>query len=141
MGSLELRRVRLTWPSAVYVAAVTLTAAVGFVVESPGPILLASLLALPASVVALPSYYVAFGLLALIPGANPSSGSGSGSAGTGPGGPEITVTSGDPAAWFTTITPVLGIGALGLAALVNVLVLQAVLDRRRARRPTVADPT
>ena len=67
---------RPTLRSLVYVVAVALVATAGFTQESPWPILFAALLALPASIVAAPSYYVVYGVLALIPGANPSSNTG-----------------------------------------------------------------
>ena len=56
--------------------AVTLVATVGLTEKSPWPIVRAVLLALPASVVALPRYYVVYGVLAPIPVANPSSSTG-----------------------------------------------------------------
>ena len=124
--------VRLTVRSSLYVAAVALTATMGFTEQSPWPILFAALLAVPASIVALPCYYLAYGFLALVPGANPSSNSGS--ATFAPDGRLLTsVSTGMPAAWFTTTTSVLGILALTLAALVNVLLLRAVAARRPAQ--------
>jgi len=110
--------------------AVASTAAVGFIGRSPWPILLAALLAIPASMVTLPCYYVAYGLLALIPGANPSSSSGSET--FAPDGTLLSsVSSGMPAAWFTITMCVLGILALAVAALLNVLLLRALAARRR----------
>jgi hypothetical protein len=53
--------VRLTVRSSLYVVAVLLIAAVGFTDQAPWPILLAALLAVPASFVALPCYYLAYG--------------------------------------------------------------------------------
>ena len=120
--------------SLIYVVAVTLLAAVGFGGESPWPILLAAVIALPASIVALPSYYVVYGVLALIPGANPSSGSGALTS-TADGRILTSVITGTPAGWFTITTQVLGILALSLAAVVNVLLLRALAARRRARNP------
>ncbi len=123
--------VRLTVRPLLYVVAVSLIAAVGFTEQSPWPILLAGLLAIPASIVALPCYYLAYGFLALIPGANPSSSSGS--ATFAPDGRMLTsVSTGMPAAWFTITTPVLGILALTVAAFVNVLLLRALAARRRS---------
>jgi hypothetical protein len=116
--------------SSLYVVAVALLAAVGFTEKSPWPILLAALLAVPASIAAVPCYYLAYGFLALIPGANPSSSSGS--ATFAPDGRILTsVSSGAPATWFTITTFVLGILALAVAALVNVLLLRALAARRR----------
>src|SRR5665647_1710055 len=99
--------------------------------ESRTAILFAALLAVPASFVALPCYYLAYGLLALIPGANPSSSSGS--ATFAPDGRMLTsVSTGMPAAWFTITTFVLGILTLTVAAFVNVLLLRALAARRRS---------
>jgi len=123
---------RLTPRSLIYVAAVALVAAVGFIEQSPWPIVVAALLALPASIVTLPCYYLAYGLLALIPGANPSSNSGSSSS-DAYGNTLATVTAGTPAAWFTLATHVLGILALTAAALLNVLLLRALAARRRRK--------
>jgi preprotein translocase subunit SecG len=115
-------------------------ATAGFVSGSPGPIVLAALLALPASIVAVPCYYVVYGLLALVTGANSSSssGSGSGSGSASAGGTSTTVTADDTATWFAVTTHVLGVLALVVAAALNVLLVQAVLSRRRGRRAPVA---
>jgi len=115
--------------SSIYVVAIALIAAAGFIAGSPWPIVLAAVLALPASLVAMPGYYLIYGLLALVPGANPSSSSGSEVA--SPDGAVITATIGDPAAWFTVTTTVLGTLALGVAAALNVLALRALAARRR----------
>ena len=125
---------RLTVRSSLYVVAVSLIAAVGFTEQSPWPILLAALLAVPAAVVALPCYYLAYGFLAWIPGAKPSSSSGS--ATFAPDGHMLTsVSTGMPAAWFTITTFVLGILTLTVAAFVNVLLLRALAARRRSKVP------
>jgi hypothetical protein len=125
---------RLSVRSSLYVVAVALIAAVGFTEQSPWPILFAALLAFPASIVAVPCYYLVYGLLALIPGANPSSNSGS--ATFAPDGRLLTtVSAGMPAAWFTITTFVLGILALTFAAFVNVLLLRALAARRRGNEP------
>jgi hypothetical protein len=124
--------VRLKVWSSVYVVVVALIAAVGFTVQSPWPVLLAALLAVPSSIVALPLDYLAYGFLTLIPGANPSSNSGS--ATFAPDGRMLTsVSTGMPAAWFTITTLVLGILTLTVAAFVNVLLLRALAARRRSR--------
>ncbi len=114
-----------------YVVTIASVATVGFAAQTPWPILLAALLALPASVVAVPYYYLVSGVLALVPGASPSSSSGSG---TSTAGGVTSVTTGMPADWFTVTTHVLGILALTAAALVNVLLLRALAMRRRDRR-------
>jgi hypothetical protein len=122
--------VRLTVRSSLYVVAVALIAAVGFTKQSPWPILLAALLAVPASIVAVPVYYLVYGFLGLIRGANPSSNTGS--ATVAPDGRLLTsVSTGMPAAWFTITTCVLGILTLTFAAFVNVLLLRALAARRR----------
>lgn len=133
MGGWQVRGVKVTWIHAVYVAVVAVCAAIGFIIQAPQPILLAAALTLPASIVALPTYYLAYGLLAQIPGANPSSSSGSGSS-AGPGSPPVTVTTGDLAPWFAVSTQVLGILLLTVAAFVNIVILQSVLDRRSGPR-------
>ena len=90
------------------------------------------MLAVPASMVLVPCYYLAYRFLALIPGANPSSNSGS--ATFAPEGRMLTsVSTGMPAAWFTITTFVLGILTLTVAAFVNVLLLRALAARRRSR--------
>ena len=119
--------------SLIYGVAVALIAALGFTEQSPWPILLAALLAVPSSIVAVPCYYLAYGFLALIPGANPSSSSGS--ATLAPDGRMLTsVSTGTPAAWFTVTTFVLGILALTVAAFVNVRLLRSLAARRSAKR-------
>jgi hypothetical protein len=129
---------RLT--SLIYVATVALLATAGFVVQSPWPILFAALLALPASTVALPAYYMAYGFLALIPGANPSEVTSSSS--FAPDGSEVKTITGAPAAWFTVTTPLLGILALTGAAILNVVLLRAVADwRRRTKTVQPRDQT
>jgi hypothetical protein len=113
-------------------------ATAGFVSGSPGPIVLAAVLALPASIVALPGYYLVYGVLALVTGANPSSSSGSASGSASANGTSTTVTADDTATWFAVTTHVLGVLALVVAAAVNVLMVQALLSRRRGRRAPVA---
>ena len=122
---------RPTLRSATYVVVVALSATAGFIAQSPWPILLAGLLTLPSSIVALPCYYLGYGFLALVPGANPSSNSGS--VLTSADGTVISsVMTGAPAAWFTITTTCLGILTLTIAAVLNVLILRALVARRRA---------
>jgi hypothetical protein len=111
-----------------YVVAVGLLAAWGFIAEIPGPILAAAAVTLPASVVALPGYYLEYGLLAQIPGANPSHSSGSGWCGAD--GVCHMSTTGDQAAWFVAVTEVSGVLALAAAAAFNVLALRYLLALR-----------
>jgi hypothetical protein len=103
---------------------------VGFSVDSTRMILLAALLGLPASVLALPGYYFMYGMLALVPGANPSSSAGSGSC--APDGSCHGSVAGEPAVWFTISTDALGILALTGAALLNVVVFRTLTARRRS---------
>lgn len=124
-----LRRAHLRPLSTAYVLAVAVTTAIGFVVGSPVPILLAAAAALPASVVTMPLFYVVSGLLGLVPGANPSSSSGSGSSTAG--GSVTTHETGTAADWYTITTHVVGVLALALAAAVNVLLVRRLLARRR----------
>lgn len=69
--------------------------------------------------IALPGYYLVYGLLALVPGANPSI---------------STETSGGTAPWFEVTTTVLGILALTLAAILNAYVLSSFINARRRRK-------
>jgi hypothetical protein len=122
------------WPtlgSSAYVLAVAVSAGVGFVGESTWPILLAALLALPASILALPGYYLAYGMLAWVPGASPSGSTGFASSGPGGSGPTYSVTGG-PAAWFTATTDALGVLALTGAAILNVVVFRTRTARRQS---------
>ena len=137
VGHVTFPSARPTWRSTTYLAAVAGLATAGFVQDSPGPIVLAAVLALPSSIVAVPCYYLVYGLLALATGANPSSSSGSGSS-AAPGDTSTTVTTDDMATWFAVTTHVLGVLALVAAASLNVLLVQAVLSRRRGRRAPVA---
>ena len=138
MGHVTFPSARPTWRSTTYLAAVAGLATAGFVSGSPGPIVLAAVLALPASIVAVPCYYLVYGLLALVSGANPSSSSGSGSGSSATDGASTTVTGDDTATWFAVTTHVLGVLALVVAAALNVLLVQAVLSRRRGRQAPVA---
>jgi hypothetical protein len=139
VGHVTFPSARPTWRSTTYLAAVAGLATAGFVQGSPGPIVLAAALALPASIVAVPCYYLVYGLLALVTGANPSSSSGSGSSSSaGPGDTSTTVTTDDMATWFALTTHVLGVLALTVAAAVNVLLVRAVVSRRQGRRAPVA---
>ncbi|MCX6459954.1 MAG: hypothetical protein NTZ03_06555 [Actinobacteria bacterium] len=118
--------------STVYIIAAGVLATVGFALANPLPILLAALITIPCSVVALPAYYLAYGLLAQLPGANPSSSSGSGSV-SSDGAVTSTTSTGMPAEWFTTITPIIGVGALVAAAIANVFIARAFAAQRNRR--------
>lgn len=115
----------------IYVVGVGVVATVGFTAGSTALIVIVSLLTLPSSVVAVPAYYIAFGLLAQIPGANPTHTTGSGIC---PSNQECHVsTTGDPASWFTHATDLVGILALTMAALVNVVLLARLVPAGRIR--------
>ena len=62
--------------AAAYVLAVAATATIGFGTGSTAAILLAGALTLPTGVPAIIGFYLVYGLLALVPGANPDESSG-----------------------------------------------------------------
>lgn len=127
-----MRRIlRPSWISCAYVLAVAVLATWGFTGESTAVILLAALLALPWSIATVPGYYVAYGLLGLVPGANPSTSTGSSSCSGG--GTCRSSSTGDLASWFAVATDTLGILALTLAAVLNVIMLRIVVTA--VRRP------
>ena len=113
-----------------YVLAVSALALIGFVSDVFAPIGLAALLTLPASLATIPAFYLTYGLLALVPGANPDTASGSG------GSDLATITTGEPAAWFTVVTGGAGVLAIAVAAVIDVMLVGTV-RRRRARRPGI----
>jgi hypothetical protein len=119
---------RPTRLEAAYLLGVAGLAAWGFVSGSTVMILLAVLVALPAGPVALVGYYVAYGVLALVPGANPDTSSGSATCSPGVGC-QVTTT-GDLATWFAVATVVIGVLLLTAAAVANVLLLRLVVSRR-----------
>ena len=122
--------VRPTRRSSIYVVAVALIATVGFVKQSPWPILLAGLLTLPASILAVPCYYLVYGVLALVPGANPSSSTGY-RAVNADGTTIASVTTGTQATWFVVTTQALGILAFTVAAILTVILLRFLLAQRQ----------
>lgn len=124
--------IRWTWGSGTYVAVVAACATSGLVGHTAWPVLLAAAISLPAGIVTLPGYYVAYGLLALIPGADPSSSSGSGSADAG-GHLISSVATGAQATWFTITAPLLGVLLLTAGAVVNVLLVRVLVARRQRR--------
>lgn len=126
----SVRRLRLTPIESTYVLLVALIATTGFSTKFTLIIVLAALLSLPSSVPAVLGYYLAYGLLALIPGANPSSSSGSGTC--APNGDCLSSTTGDLAVWFTVTSEVIGVLALMVAALVNVAILRSLTACRRS---------
>jgi hypothetical protein len=121
-----------------YVVAVAAVASLGFTAGSAALILLAAFVTLPSSVVALPTYYIVYGLLGQLPGANPSHSTGSGSC--APNGVCHTATTGDPAWWFTFATDVIGIVLLTAVAVVNVVLLQRLVAARRHRAAARTQP-
>jgi hypothetical protein len=121
-----------------YVVAVAVVASLGFIAGSAALILLAAFITLPSSVAALPAYYIVYGLLAQVPGANPSRSSGSGSCTAN--GVCHSATTGDPASWFTFATDMMGIVLLVAAAVVNVVLLQRLIAARRDRAVARTQP-
>lgn len=121
--------------ASAYVLVVAVVAGVGFATSSTETILLAAAISLPASVIAIPAYYLSYGLLAQVPGANPSQSTGSVTCDSS--GACHGVTSGDPAAWFTCTTEVLGTVALVAAAVLNLVLLRRLIAARRHK----PDPT
>lgn len=117
--------------ASMYVLAVAVSATLGFAVGSTAIIIVTAFLTLPSSIVAFPGYYIAYGLLAQVPGANPSHGSGSASCDAN--GVCDEVTTGDPASWFTLTTGVIGASALIAAGVLNLVLLQRVVAARRIR--------
>ena len=95
------------------------------------PLVAAAVLTLPASLAAIPAYYVVYGLTALVPGANPSNSSGEGSSSAG--GEVTSTVTGLPAAWFTISTAVLLVALLAGAAVLNVVAVQAFRSRPPSR--------
>jgi hypothetical protein len=132
-----LRTALLRPASAAYVLAVAATAALGFVLGSPVPVLLAAAATLPASVVTMPMFYVVTGLLGLVPGANPSSSSGS-SSGT-VDGTVTTHETGTAATWWTVSTHAVGVLAIAAAAAANVLLVRQLRARRRTTAVVAAE--
>jgi hypothetical protein len=123
--------VRPGWVEAAYLLTVATIATCGFALDSTVTVLVALLLALPTSVAATIGYYVIYGLLAMLPGANLSSSSGAGSCSSG--GDCHTGAAGDPAAWFTVTTDVIAVLALTGAALLNLVLYRKLAERRRRR--------
>ena len=135
---MDLLRTALLRPASMaYVLAVAATAALGFVIGSPVPVLLAAAATLPASVVTMPLFYVVTGLLGLVPGANPSSSSGSGSGTVD--GTATTHETGAAATWWTVSTHVVGVLAIAAAAAANVLLVRRLRTRRRTTSAVAAD--
>lgn len=122
--------------SAVYVIVVGALAAVGFIAETPWPILLAACVTLPVSVVAVPGYYLVYGLLAWVSGANPSQSTGSGT--SFPDGTVASTETGSLPAWFTLTTSVIGVLIFAGAAVVNLYLLRRL--RRRRGMSTASPP-
>jgi hypothetical protein len=116
---------RLTPAALAYIAAVTVLAAVGFAAGRPLLIVVAAVVTLPVSIVAVPALYMLAGVLGIVPGANPSHASGTGYVSAR--GVEVVTESGEPATWYLVSIGVAGALLLGLAALGNVLLLGLVI--------------
>lgn len=117
-----------TRPEAAYLLAVAGLATWGFAAGSTATILFTVLLALPAGAAALVGYYVAYGVLALVPGANPDTNSGSSTCSRS--GVCQVSTTGDLATWFALSTDVIAVLLLTAAAVVNVVLFRLVISRR-----------
>jgi len=117
-----------TRPEVAYLLAVAGLATWGFAAGSTATILLTVLLALPAGPAALVAYYVAYGLVALVPGANPDANSGSATC-SPTGGCQVSTT-GDLATWFALSADVIGVLLLTAAAVANVVLFRLVVSRR-----------
>lgn len=117
-----------------YVGAVTTLASVGFTHDSTVLILIAAAVTLPLGIPAMLGYYAMYGLLALVPGANPSEASGSTTC-TADGVCTSTGT-GDLAGWFALTTDVLGVVVLAGAAVGNALLWRRLVHRRPRRLAT-----
>jgi len=116
---------------AAYVLCVAAVAAWGFYTDSTATILLAVLLALPMGGPALVGYYMAYGLLSQVAGANPDvARSGSSCISDEPC---YASTTGEPAEWFLHTMDVTGVLALAGAAVLNVVLLRMLAARRRNR--------
>ncbi|MGY2700633.1 hypothetical protein [Nocardioides sp. HB32] len=115
-----------------YVGAVAGLAGAGFAGDSTVAILSATALALPSGLAGLVAFYAAYGLLALVPGANPDASSGSGSCNAA--GACESSSSGDLASWFQITTDAIGVFMLTAAAITNVLVAHWLLTRSRRAR-------
>lgn len=114
-----------------YVVVVATVATVGFTTGSTAAILLAATLSLPASVPAMIGFYLVYGLLAQLPGANPDSSSGSMSCTAA--GDCTDSSSGDLATWFVVVTDGIGILGLTVAAVLNVVLVRMMWRGRRVR--------
>jgi hypothetical protein len=132
------RLLRPTLKGSTYVLVVAGVATFGFTTESTAAILFAAFLTLPLSVAAVPAYYIAYGLLAQLPGANSSSSTGSSSC-TAAGECHSSST-GDVAAWFALTTDIVGVLALATAAVLNVVVFRSLCVARRTRTQTPPGP-
>ena len=105
--------------AAAYVATVAGLAGAGFANDSTVAILLGVALTLPFGAIALIGFYLAYGILAQVPGANPDVGRG-GSHCDG-AGVCTTWSTGDLAPWFQFTTDAIGVGLLTVAAIANLL--------------------
>jgi hypothetical protein len=85
--------------------------------------------------IAVPAYYVAYGFLAQVPGANPSQSSGSRSCAAN--GVCQGSATGDAAKWFIHTTELVGILSLIAAAVVDVVALWFLIVRSR-KGPTAS---
>ena len=121
-----------------YVLGVAAVTTLGFTTASTSLLLLAAVVTLPSSVVAVPAFYLVVAVLGLVPGANPSHSTGSGSCAP-PGDCQVSTT-GDPASWFRFATEAVGILALTAAAVLNVVLLRALITAQRTKSQAATGP-
>ena len=126
---MTVRRPRLV--AAAYVAVVTGLAAIGAFSDSSWSLAGAALLSLPVSVVATVGYYLAYGLLAKVPGASPDLVSGSASC------TAADVCRGTPtgglAPWFSVTTDLVAVALLAAAAVADVVLVTSASRWLRSR--------
>lgn len=95
---------------AAYLLTTAVLATCGVLEQTPGPLLWAIGLSLPTSVLTTVGYYLAYGFLALVPGANPPSG--------------------ELATWFAVTTGLLAVLQVVVAGAGNVVLLRLLIRGR-----------
>jgi hypothetical protein len=123
----------------IYAFGVATVSTLGFITGSTPAIVLVAILTLPGSIVAIPAFYIVYGLMAQIPGANPSMASGSSSCAAN-GDCQVSTT-GEAAAWFTLATGFVGVLALTAAALANAAILRSLISAHDRPAPTTEPRT
>jgi len=116
----------------VYVLCVTAVAVWGFYTDTTATILLAVLVSLPMGGPALVGYYMAYGVLAGVSGANPDTVRSHGRC-TPSGGCE-SFTTGETPEWFLHTMDIIGVVAFVAAAVLNVVLLRMLNTTWRNRK-------